>query len=471
MFQNWKWLRVGLMTLAVVGAASALFLSVADAAKPGPTPPVTYTMQVLQDPAPDDPNWPYPALPADCRVLGMNNHGDLLTVFYGAEVSFVLVWHTASTTQPSLYNLGEAILDGPSLDMIASSELVWTLDAAVAEADDDEPDNAPHTWSDVWSSVVNHYFASDFSPHAINDSGWVAGSFYFLFPDGSGCPWHACRFKPARNGSPAQFIDLGFPVEYGTSYGCAINNSGDVAGKVTGLPGELPCLWWRIDSSLAPAAHHRGNQDAVPGEWELGWTGVANPLPCGSGQPRTTAAACDVNDFGQATGSQNGPWRAFRYTPSSDPYEELGVLRAGGSSYGLAINNKGHVTGWSGATSTGACHAFRCTTGTTLIDLGTLGSSSLESFGWDINDNGQVVGYADVSLKARSIFLHTDKTGMLDLWKLISNPPSGTTGGNVSGQLYINDYSLFHSNYIYGQICGVISVGGVNRPFILTPNK
>jgi probable HAF family extracellular repeat protein len=135
----------------------------------------------------------------------------------------------------------------------------------------------------------------------------------------------------------------------------------------------------------------------------------------------------------------------------------------------LAINNSGSVGGQSTATSTGNYHAFLCTD--RLRDLGTLGSSSLRSTAWGVNDGGQVVGFADVSSQAGSVFVWTEQTGMLDVWKLIDwkysdSLPTGTTGGNIHPKLYIND----HYVNAFGQVSGTISLDGVgNVPFILTP--
>jgi probable HAF family extracellular repeat protein len=52
------------------------------------------------------------------------------------------------------------------------------------------------------------------------------------------------------------------------------------------------------------------------------------------------------------------------------------------SSAGFAINNSGHVTGYSATIGNGAQHAFFYD-GSTMQDLGTLGGS--ESFGTSIN--------------------------------------------------------------------------------------
>jgi probable HAF family extracellular repeat protein len=119
------------------------------------------------------------------------------------------------------------------------------------------------------------------------------------------------------------------------------------------------------------------------------------------------AQAYAINDAGYITGASQtqgmGPMvttHAFLYRPLSSNRErmrDLGVL-GGLSSYGMAINNYGHVAGYSTiATNDERVHAF-FHDGTKMIDLGSLGGvgnrwGSDFSVALGINNSDQVVGY------------------------------------------------------------------------------
>ena len=66
---------------------------------------------------------------------------------------------------------------------------------------------------------------------------------------------------------------------------------------------------------------------------------------------------------------------------------DLGTL-GGDESYALDVNNRGQVVGWA-YTAGGLPFAFLWEKGV-MTNLGTLGGSY--SYGWGINDPGQVVG-------------------------------------------------------------------------------
>lgn len=103
----------------------------------------------------------------------------------------------------------------------------------------------------------------------------------------------------------------------------------------------------------------------------------------------TAGSAQDVNDHGDVTGATddtgNGAYHAFIH---SDGVTRDIVPVGGGFSYGAAINDKGHVTGWADFPNAGR-RAFAYRNGT-MKDLGTLGGFSSE--GKDLNDRGDVVG-------------------------------------------------------------------------------
>jgi uncharacterized membrane protein len=67
-----------------------------------------------------------------------------------------------------------------------------------------------------------------------------------------------------------------------------------------------------------------------------------------------------------------------------------------------------------------------------MVSLGTIGGGYSQSCAQSVNDPGQVVGGWSNSSTASGPMLYIPGTGMLDLWKLISNPPTGICEGNFA---------------------------------------
>ena len=134
-----------------------------------------------------------------------------------------------------------------------------------------------------------------------------------------------------------------------------------------------------------------------------------------------------INRKGQVTGSSEveaGGWRAYIHERATG-MRELGTL-GGRSSFGMDINEAGHVTGFSD-TANGESHAFLFD-GDTMIDLGTLGGTI--SYASGMNNRGQVVGTATLADGSRRAFLYDPERGMVNL---------GTLGGRWSSATAIND--------------------------------
>lgn len=463
MIENRTWLCAGLMALVVVGAIFVL-PPIADAAKPPAPSPVTYEMQLVTNP--NNPGGYY-------DVFGMNNHGDILTVHWNMTGPCV---RYADGTWVSVVDLPGGV------EIVASPELANYLDLEVAYAD--ALYGPGHTWSDVFlDAVINATQFSNYLTHALNDSGQAVG--FLKFPKALNViERRVFRYtfpRPIKNElgevvswTAAQFTDLGVPSGCLHAQPNAINNHGDVAGTATLPTGATAPYLWRVDSFPDTTPHERDGVCA-PGEYE--WEAPVESLACSpDGAPRQ-GSALDVNDWGQVTGeglAEDGKLHAFRFTPGdTEPYEDLGVLVAGGSTRGSAINDAGHVAGWS-MTATGATHhAFfypDVEYPDRMKDLGTLGGRSLRSWAKDINNgldiygqaNPQVIGYSDISTKTSDIFLWTQSTGMLTLRNLIVPKPTGT----ISSYVHINDNV---NSKGFGQISGTIQVNGVRTPFILTP--
>jgi probable HAF family extracellular repeat protein len=134
--------------------------------------------------------------------------------------------------------------------------------------------------------------------------------------------------------------------------------------------------------------------------------------------------------------------------------EEIGAL----NDYHLSIhglNNKGFVVGQVRNPLEAPPHAFVWPPGHTIRNLGTFGGPHSNAL--DVNDNGQVIGAADVDYSATHAFLWDERDGMLDL---------GTLGGRHSVARSINNR---------GQIVGNSFIGSGDphpereRAFLWTP--
>jgi probable HAF family extracellular repeat protein len=182
-----------------------------------------------------------------------------------------------------------------------------------------------------------------------------------------------------------------------------------------------------------------------------------------------------VSSTGQFVGSMSvgGTTHAFSLT-SADGLVDLGVLPGATASWATAVNDNGEVAGvsampsgqvygfvWTktggltdigtlpggltpnaisdtgqvvGSYGVGYPNAFSWTPATGLIDIGTLGGPYADAR--DVNDHGEVVGWADTRPGETHAFVWTSDSGMVDLGTL-GGP--GTFGGPWSDAAAIND--------------------------------
>jgi probable HAF family extracellular repeat protein len=178
------------------------------------------------------------------------------------------------------------------------------------------------------------------------------------------------------------------------------------------------------------------------------------------------SVAYAVNEGGQVVGYTGAPFqRAFRWTDSNgngvvDPgeFKDLGTLLGGAWSIAYAINNLGDVVG-EAKHSSGARRGFLWTDKGGMQDVGTLGGTN--SLANAIDNLGRVVGWAQTPGGVWHAFLRT--TGPLflpvnhDLNDLL---PAGS-GWALIDAFDINDQ---------GQIVGYgINPSGQERGFLMTP--
>jgi probable HAF family extracellular repeat protein len=137
-----------------------------------------------------------------------------------------------------------------------------------------------------------------------------------------------------------------------------------------------------------------------------------------------------INAAGQVTGmalNADGKERAFLY--SSGVMLDLGTLLDTPTawSYGFGINDAGQVTG------TADGHAFLYSAGT-MIDLGTLRGDNAVSEGLAINASGQVTGFSD-SLDDWKFHAFLYSEGFMNDLGSIGDISSEGLGINASGQV------------------------------------
>jgi probable HAF family extracellular repeat protein len=127
-----------------------------------------------------------------------------------------------------------------------------------------------------------------------------------------------------------------------------------------------------------------------------------------------TGYALDINDAGQVTGYKTavGGYHAFRWQAGT--FLDLGVLPGFAHSFGSAINAFGQVAGNSTSASGNSEQLFRYTDGGGLQNLGGTGEHNVAL---GINSSGQVVGTRGNS-QTRAL-RYTDASGLQDLNTLI----------------------------------------------------
>lgn len=128
-----------------------------------------------------------------------------------------------------------------------------------------------------------------------------------------------------------------------------------------------------------------------------------------------TGSALDINNAGQVTGyktAAGGYYHAFRWQGGT--FVDLGVLPGFAHSFGWAINGVGQVTGNSTSASGNSEQLFRSIAGGGLQNLGGTGEHNVA---WGINALGDVVGTR--GLQQPRAIMYTDAGGLRDISTLI----------------------------------------------------
>jgi len=289
-------------------------------------------------------------------------------------------------------------------------------------------------WSYAGGGFDEHAFVYDGSMH---DLGTLGGT--RSFGQDINASGQITGYAQVSAGYDHAFLYDGMMRDLGTlgglsSYGNGINNHGQVTGY----------------SFLPDAAYYEYRAfiwTEATGMQNLGTLGGASSI----GE--------DINDVGNITGGSETTGGEFHAMLHDGMMHDLGTL-GGTYSYGRRNNDTGQVTGISYTTGDAEIHAFLWTpeapngNSGTMYDLGTLDGGL--SYGYGINESGDVVGAAYTADNALHAFLYTECNGMVDLNTLVT----AQSGWELANAVAINDA---------GQITGWGWIEGQQHAFRLTP--
>ncbi len=205
-----------------------------------------------------------------------------------------------------------------------------------------------------------------------------------------------------------------------TSIANGVNEQGAVAGKSKTGDGYMKAFYWDAISGMVEIGlgkslglnnvgrvvgniHHH-NDDAFI------WDAVNGPVFLNKGD-FLFATANGISNSGKVVGyarkfNDIDGTRAILWDPSADTLTTLGSF--GGPSYAFAINGLEEVVGNSGDPS----RAFIWNPSDGMKDLGAVNGEGWRYYATDINDNGQVVGYARTISDGYRAFIWEQDVGM-----------------------------------------------------------
>ncbi len=172
----------------------------------------------------------------------------------------------------------------------------------------------------------------------------------------------------------------------------------------------------------------------------------------GSYNGYTNNSATGVNATGEVSGfstaGNNGV--AYSYSGGTNGTQtNLGTL-SGASAQATALNGNGQITGYS-SLSTGAVHAFSYTPGGGIIDIGSLGGATANSFATGVNDSGTIVGRSSLSATGgQEAFSYSTTTNqMVGLGFLPGGTRSEAFAVNNAGTVVGDGSGTFSGTNIY----------------------
>jgi len=247
-------------------------------------------------------------------------------------------------------------------------------------------------------------------PQSLNNSGQVVG--YIIQSD----PYHAFRTAPNIPINP-ETDDIGMLLDSSWNvWANAINDSGQVAGSVYKSDGTTAFAFRTAPNS--PINLATDNLGSVLGSgWNTSAVSINN-----SGQVVGSASKSDgTTSFGFRT-APNNP-----INPSTD---DLGLCSP------TALNDSGQVVGLFNIGSNTVYHAFRTAPNSPFTpatdDLGSVLGSGWYTSATNINNSGQVIGYAYKSDGSGAFAFRTAPNSRI-------NPATDDIGG-LLGSYYSGDY-------------------------------
>jgi probable HAF family extracellular repeat protein len=137
-----------------------------------------------------------------------------------------------------------------------------------------------------------------------------------------------------------------------------------------------------------------------------------------------------INSSGQVAGVYNAPDTQYAMLYKDGTLTDLGNLGGSSGSSAFDIDDAGQVVGYAG-TPDGHAHAFLYSN-STMNDLGTLGGTTSSAYG--INNSGQIVGGAYLPDGTQHAFLYSEGK-MNDLGTLGGVNSAARGGVNAKGQI------------------------------------
>jgi probable HAF family extracellular repeat protein len=201
-------------------------------------------------------------------------------------------------------------------------------------------------------------------------------------------------------------------------------------------------------------------------------------LPALAGYPSNINISSCINNSGQVSGNNQGAHHAFLYTKSNNAIQDLGTLPEPYTaySYGYGINDAGQVVGRSDSLSYGYYHPFLYTPGSppTMQDLVGLPGFTDACSANGINNAGQVAGTSKTLPSAYTrAFLYTPGSPptMQDLGGLnetiISSANGINNAGRVVGSSFYNfgPHGVIYHAFLWSSGTGMQDLGTLPAPY------